>query len=85
MASLEVPQVEAWGEANKDKVNDELQRLDRRLADHAFVAGDQYSIADITALVAVDFMKPARLARPNDFANVMRWYAVVSARPSAVA
>jgi glutathione S-transferase len=85
MASLEVPQVEAWGEANKDKVNDELQRLDRRLADHAFVAGDQYSIADITALVAVDFMKPARLARPDDFANVMRWYAVVSARPSTVA
>jgi glutathione S-transferase len=85
MAHLEVPQVEAWGAANKDKAAYELGRLDARLAESPFIAGEAYSIADITALVAVDFMKPARLGRPEAFANVMRWHREVSARPSASA
>ncbi len=85
MAELEVPQIVDWGEANRDKVQDELARLDCRLAQSAFIAGDLYSIADITALVAIDFMKPARVGKPDGFANVMRWYRQVSARPSAAA
>ena len=85
MAHLEVPQVAEWGEANKLKVAVELGRLDDRLAKSRFKAGDDYSIADITALVAIDFMKPARLGRPDAFPHVMRWHRVVSARPSAAA
>ena len=85
MAHLEVPQVTPWGEANKEKVESELIRLDRRLAETAFVAGENYSIADITALVAVDFMKPAKLGTPESHANLMRWHRKVSARPSASA
>ena len=85
MAPFEVPQVAAWGEANKDKVGEELARLDGRLAQSRFIATDGYSIADITALVAIDFMKPAKLASPAGFANVMRWYREVSVRPSASA
>ena len=42
-------------------------------------------MADITGLVAVDFMKPAKLAMPEGFTNVLRWHAEVSARPSAKA
>ena len=57
--------------------------LDKELARREFIAGDRYSVADITALVAVDFMKPARLAMPDELANVKRWHAAVSARPSA--
>jgi glutathione S-transferase len=85
MAHLETPQVEAWGLVNKEKVKLELGRLDERLAASRFIAGGTYSVADITALVAIDFMKPARLDPPEAFANVMRWYAEVSARPSAAA
>ncbi|HML31154.1 MAG TPA: glutathione S-transferase [Hyphomicrobium sp.] len=85
MAHLEVPQIPAWGEANKQKVAHELGRLDARLAESRFLAGDSYSIADITALVAIDFMKPARLGKPDSFPNVMRWHADVAARPSAKA
>ncbi|MFT3730964.1 MAG: glutathione S-transferase [Hyphomicrobium sp.] len=85
MSHLEVPQIAEWGEANKEKVARELGRLDTRLGDSRFIAGDDYSIADITALVAIDFMRPARLGRPEAFANVMRWHADVSARPSAKA
>jgi len=49
------------------------------------VAGDVYSIADITGMIAVDFMKPAKLAVPENLANVRRWHAAVSVRPSAAA
>jgi glutathione S-transferase len=85
MAQLEVPQVAAWGEANKPRALEMLQILDEQLAVHRYVAGDAYSVADITAMVAVDFMKPARVDRPEGLANLERWYAEVSARPSAKA
>jgi len=85
MAHLEVPQVAPWGEANRPKVQEMLGLLDDILARHHYVAGDAYSIADITALVAVDFMKPARLELKEGHPNVIRWYTEVSARPSAEA
>jgi glutathione S-transferase len=85
MSHLEVPQVAAWGEANKAKVAEMLALLDAVLADRPFIAGSEYSIADITALVAVDFMKPARLDMPAGLDNVARWHKEVSGRPSAAA
>ena len=85
MAHLEVPQIAEWGEANKEKVAHELKLIDARLSQSRFIAGDAYSIADITTLVAIDFMKPARLGRPDGFTNVLRWHEEVSARPSAKA
>jgi len=83
MKELEVPQVPAWAEANKPRVTSFLEMLDGELGKREFIAGDRYSVADITALVSVDFMKPARLAVPDGAANVKRWHAAVSARPSA--
>jgi glutathione S-transferase len=83
MKAMEVPQVAAWGEANKARVADFLAILDRALIGRPFVASTHYSVADITALVAVDFMKPAKLAVVPEHGNVLRWHADVSARPSA--
>ena len=85
MAQMEVPQVPAWGEANKPRVMEFLKLLDEELGKHRYIAGDNYTVADITGLIAVDFMKPAKLAVPDTLANVKRWYAEVSARPSASA
>jgi glutathione S-transferase len=85
MKEMEVPQVPAWAEANKPRIMDFLCIFDRNLAGRPFVAGDRYSVADITGLVAVDFMKPAKLTVPEDCANLRRWHAAVSARPSASA
>jgi glutathione S-transferase len=85
MAHLEIPQISAWGEANKDKAAAELARLDAALATSRFIAGDTFSIADITLLVAVDFMKPSKLPFPDRFTNIVRWYGEVSLRPSAKA
>ena len=85
MKELEVPQVPAWAEANRPRIVDFLRILDEALGQHAFVAGERYTVADITALCAVDFMKPARIAVPEDLTNLKRWHAEVSARPSAKA
>lgn len=83
MKEWEVPQIPEWGEANKPKAIEYLHMLDRHLADSRFIAGEDYTIADITGLVGVEFMKPARLEVPAELENVKRWFAEVSARPSA--
>ncbi len=85
MAQLEVPQVKEWGEANKPKALEGLALLNDALADREFVAGDRFTVADITALVGVDFMRLARLTVPDALGNVKRWHAAVAARPSAKA
>ena len=85
MQQMEVPQVPEWGDSNKAKVMDILRWLNDELADRRYIAGDTYTIADITALVAVDFLKPAKLAVPDDHRNLLRWHEEVSSRPSAAA
>jgi len=55
------------------------------LRNRPFIVGDHYTVADITGLVSVDFMKPAKLLMPEEFQNVRRWFDTVSARPSAKA
>ena len=85
MAEMEVPQVAAWGETNKPRVIEFLRFLDGELADRRFIAGDRFSVADITGLVGLDFMKPAKLSLPDELANVRRWHAELAARPSAQA
>jgi len=85
MAAMEVPQVPAWADANKPRVMEFLDVLDARLKNHRYVAGDRYSVADITAMISVDFMKPAKLTLPDEMTSVKRWHAEVAARPSAKA
>lgn len=85
MVEWEVPQIREWGEANRPKAVAFLEFLNDELAERRFIAGDAYTVADITALVAVDFMKPARIAMPEELSNVIRWHGEVSQRPSAKA
>lgn len=85
MAELESPQFPDWGEANKPKAIEALTRIDTHLAQSRYLAGEAFSIADITLLVAYGFMKPARIPAPAELVHVARWHAEVSARPSAKA
>jgi glutathione S-transferase len=85
MKAMEVPQVPAWADANRPRVQDFLALLDGELKNRRYVAGDRYTVADITGLVAVDFMKPAKLVVPETLTHLKRWHADVSARPSAQA
>ncbi|WP_217570862.1 glutathione S-transferase [Mesorhizobium sp. GbtcB19] len=85
MKEWEVPQIPEWGEANKPKAIEFLYLLDKELAGREFAAGDDYSVADITGMIAIDFMKPARIKVPEECTNVLRWYAALTSRPSAAA
>jgi glutathione S-transferase len=85
MKQMEVPQVPDWGEANKPRVMAFLQFLDGELENRAFVAGAAYTVADITAMVAVDFMRVSKLAVPDTLKSLKRWHEAVAARPSAAA
>ena len=62
-----------------------LERLNERLKDNEFIAGDRFTIADITAFVTVDFAKVVKIRTPESHAHTLRWYAAVSQRPSATA
>jgi glutathione S-transferase len=84
MADLEVPQVAAWGEANKEKVALELLWLDAHLAHTPYICGEALTIADITGGVAVEFMRLPRLEPPPECAHVARWFEGLKARPSWV-
>ena len=85
MAVSEKPQISEWGEANKAKALAFLAVLDRELAKRKFVAGDRFTVADITTLATVDFMRAPKIELPADMKNIARWHAEVSARPSAKA
>ncbi len=85
MAALERPQLPEWAEANKPRVAEIISIFNEALEDRPYLAGDSFSVADITALVATDFMKPARLTIPEDAVHFKRWHREVSSRPSASA
>ena len=85
MSRMVQPQVPEWGEANKPRVFSFLQFLDGELKSRPYVAGANYTVADITALVAVDFMRVSRLAVPDNLTELKRWHEAVSSRPSAKA
>jgi glutathione S-transferase len=85
MKPLVNPQVPEWGEANKPRVVEFLQFLDRELESRPYIAGNDFTVADITALTAVDFMKVPKLQVPEDLMHLRRWHKRVLARPSAAA
>ncbi len=76
-------QIPELAERGRRRVEQFFRRLDGQLADNRYVAGEHFSIADISALVVVDFAKWIKIQVPDDAANVRRWYDEVSARPSA--
>lgn len=79
-------QIPAMVERSRQRISNFYADFNARLAKVAFIAGDQFSVADITALVTVDFAtKAAGLAIQADHAALKRWYDSVAARPSAAA
>jgi glutathione S-transferase len=63
-----------------------LRFYDRQLGGREFMAGDDYSVADVVALSAVDFgLRHVGYALDPTWTNLRRWHEAVSARPSASA
>jgi glutathione S-transferase len=75
-----------YGEAQRGIVYQRLERMDQELEGHEFVAVDRFTIADITALVAVDIgNRLAHIQIAPKLAHLTRWHAIVSDRVSAKA
>jgi glutathione S-transferase len=76
-------QIPALVERSKARVEDFYADFNARLAEVPFIAGDEFSVADITAIVSVDFAtKAAGLPMPEQHVALKRWYDSVSVRPS---
>lgn len=75
-------QIPELAERGRSQVEHFFARLDGQLADNRFVAGESLSIADITAVVVVEFAGWIKIAVPEQAENLQRWYESVSTRPS---
>jgi glutathione S-transferase len=78
-----VPQIPELVTRGKQSMVRFFNVLDAQLADNAFVAGKDFTIADITAFVTIEFAKRGEIEIPAACKNVARWHADVAARPSA--
>jgi glutathione S-transferase len=80
-----IPQVAEYGAVCKNAALKRLEWLDKELANREFIAGSRYTIADITALVGIDFGRTTGIKISPEQTNLARWYQAVSSRPSAKA
>lgn len=78
-----LPAIPALAERGRILTAHFFETLNSRLGDCEFVAGNRYTIADISALVTVDFAKWIRMRVPEAHIHTRRWYDAVSQRPSA--
>ena len=78
-------QIPALAERGRARLARFFESMNRRFAQSEFVAGPRYSIADITALVTVDWAGGIKMTIPDGASSLKRWHAAVSARPSAKA
>jgi glutathione S-transferase len=80
-----VPQIPDLIERGKGRVGRFYEKFDAQLRSHRYVAGDRFTVADITTLCSIDFAKVNKLDIPEDCPSVSRWYEDVSNRPTAAA
>lgn len=78
-------QIPELAERGRSRAHDFMEDLNGFLAEHEYLAGDQFSAADITAMVTMDFAKQVKIDIPQTHTHLQRWYDAVSSRPSAKA
>lgn len=83
LAALEAAQAPQVAEYNRAGAERFMKTLDRRLADHEFLAEDRFTIADIVAVVGLDFARLIKYRPPEELANLARWLEACRARPAA--
>lgn len=85
LAALEATQLPQVAEYNRLTAERFMKTLDRRLADNEFIATDRFTIADIVAVVGLDFARLVKYRPPEELAHLARWLAETRARPAAKA
>jgi len=87
LAMLEQPQFAEFGAVQGERMRETARWLDAKLATQAFIAGDRFSVADITAFCALEFGRGLMKFRPGaeGMANLQAWRDRIAERPSASA
>ena len=80
---LDIPQMPALIDRGRARSNEFFDRVEGRLGESRYLAGDFYSFADVSLLAVTDFSDWVDLEALRNRPNLARWYAEVSARPSA--
>lgn len=83
LAALEQPQIAQLAETQRPRAQKMMRFLDAELATRDFIAGPAFTIADITAFVAMELTRLARVDVPGDLAHLARWRSAIAARPGA--
>ena len=78
-----VDQIPELAERGRMRVGRFFETLEAQLDGREFVTGANYTVADITALIAVDFISRLKMEIPESCGHLRRWHEAVSARPSA--
>lgn len=74
--------VPAFGEEARKDVIKFLGILEERLGISTYIAGENFTVADIIALCAIDFARVVKIRLDESQVNLKRWYELVSTRPS---
>lgn len=77
------PQIPELAQRGQRRVADFFALLETRLSESPYLAGDRFSLADITGFVFVDFARVIRTRIPEDNRATLDWFARIQARPSA--
>jgi glutathione S-transferase len=80
-----LPQLPAMADRGIALTRHFFEQLNQRLGASAFVGGDRFTIADITAFITVEFARWVKLAPDAAHAHTLRWYGEIKSRPSAKA
>ena len=83
--AIDFEQIPALVERGRTRAEAFLSRLNDHLASATYVVGEQFTLADITALVMIDFAQWSKVTIREEWPHLQRWYDQVSARPSAAA
>ncbi len=78
-----IPQVPEFGELCRKNLLERMTWLDGELANREFIAGDRFTVADITAFTGFGLARIPKIRIGEDQTNLQRWYDAVGARPSA--
>ena len=76
------PQIPELAQRGLARVQQFLVMLNDRLAGRDFIATDSFSVADITAVVALDFARVVRIKLGEQYPHLQRWRAAMAQRPS---
>jgi glutathione S-transferase len=74
--------VPEWGEVAEAQAAEALPVFDVKLAHSTFIAGETFSVADITLALTISFAKSTGRKLPYELPNLSRWFVAVKARPS---